>query len=217
MAVKIIEKRGIIIYHPYGMISKDDRERADRLDEVLDTKIPEIAKETLARPESKNVLAKWYFFGTEITKILNDDTIVLQSDIDSGDIWLAIDQKIPEDSNIKQATKRKDSKFVQSPNREAFALAYRLAGFSWDDIGWLQRWTDWHDLYSRDIFWKDKRILKALKDAITKLKPYPNRDRYRVILKAVHKELPSNHDVDSLNEAIIKRIVENAVLERKKP
>ena len=214
MAVKIIETENIIIYRPYGMISKDDRQRADRLDEVLDTKIPKIAKETLARPESKNVLAKWYFFGTEISKILDDPNLVLRSDIDSGDIWLAIDQKIPEDSNIKQATKRKDSKFVQSPNREAFALAYRLAEFSWDDIGWLQRWTDWHDLYSRDIFWKDKRILKALKDAITKLKPYPNRDRYRVILKAVHKELPSNHDINSLNEAIIKRIVENAVLER---
>ncbi len=214
MAVKIIEKGDIIIYRPYGMISKDDRERADRLDEVLTAEIAKIAKKTLARPESKNVLAKWYFFGTEIAKIVDDPNLVLRSDITSGDIWLAIDEKIPEDSNIKQATKRKDSKFVQSPNRDAFACAYILARFSWDDIGWLQRWTDWHDLYSRDIFWREPLILKALKDAITKLKPYPSRDRYRVILKAVHKELPSNHDVDSLNEAKIKRIVENAMLER---
>ena len=216
MTIKI-KQDGFTIYRPYGMVSKDDRERADRLDEVLDAKIPEIAKETLARPESKNVLAKWYFLGTEISKILDDPNLVLRSDIASGDIWWAIWQKLPEDFDMKYAGKERDSKSAQNGNRDTLARAYVLARFSWDDIGWLQRWTDWTDLYSRDIFWKDERILKALKDTITKLKPYPKRDQYRDILKAVRKELPSSRDTTALDEAKIKRIVENAVLESKKP
>lgn len=214
MAIRIMED-GHIIYRPYGVIAKEDRERADRLDDVLKTEMPKIAKETMKKAESENTLAKWYFFGCEIAKIVDDTDLVLRSDIESGDVWLAMRQNLPKKFPLKWAGEENPPLSLQRRDRDHFMLCYALSQFDWDKINWIKNWHHWRSIYIRESF-LNERIFKALADAIKKLKEYPSTLFFDAIMRALVKRFPQGTDVSLLKMSEIRKSVGEAIKEARK-
>ncbi len=186
------------VIEPSGVISKEDRLRAEMLDEFLQTRIPEIASEVLDEvKDDSNKVKRWYHLGRKLRVIVNDRTIVLQSDIDNMLVWQAIWQYLP-DSMIPQRTNiEKPYSDKQHKRQDHLSLCYELSNYSWDEISWIQRWADVHEITARPSLLRDKRIFTALGNCVSKLQEYPSLDQFREIMKHLAKAFPTKKYRDS--------------------
>lgn len=208
MAVKLKE-HGDIIFRPYGMISKEDIDNAEKLDELLDKKIPKIVERTKAKEKNQSIILKWHFFGCELAKIVDDKKFVRHEDIESGDIWLAIRQKLPKSGKynlgLKSNTERKGA-------RDHIHLCYQLSKFEKEDIEWLQRWHDWETIcYKRDSL-ANKNVLKILGEHIRKLKTYPKDSQFRALINKIDDGF-SHTEINLLKNNEIKKNIAEAIKE----
>ena len=212
MAV-VIKEDGRIIFRPYGVISKIDREKAEALDLLLKDKLPHIAKETTRLGEHESVIAKWHYFGKEIAKIIDNPDLVPRSDVESGDIWLAIRQRLPESFAIKDAGLERDSSSPRNRNRDHLSMAYKFGRLDWEEVKWLKRWRDWKGIHNREALLDDKRIFKALTEIICNLKNYPSDKFFRALVQALAERFPRGTYTEELPVAEIKKIIRGAMKE----
>lgn len=185
-------------YEPPGRITKEERIRADRLDDVLQKRIPEIAREVFKEiPTQEYSVQRWYLLGRQLRKILEDRNLVTTSDIDSGVIWPAIWQYLPPymkpkgiigvDAYINYRRRRKDY----------LSLGYEMSDFDWEDISWIERMEDWYQLASRPGVVRDSRILLLLGKRISALPKYPSLSQIREIAKVLGEAFPTRRFRDS--------------------
>ena len=95
---KIIIDGKPIIMTPFlgkGKITKDDMEKAKKLDRYLEQKMSQIFKEMKkAKLFNINALRKWHALGKELS-FVDDRSLVNAEDVNNGYIWLAIRQHCP--------------------------------------------------------------------------------------------------------------------------
>ena len=200
----------IKIYYPSGVLSKEDRERAEKLDDFLKENMPKIAEKALRQAKGKNVLFKWNIFGKKICKFVDNKDLVLPFDIESGDIWEAIRQALPTSFDLKDAGEERDSSSKKNRGRDHLAVCYEIGHYDWDDIKWVHRWDDWCQIYYRkkEIL-DDKRVFNALSREISKLEKYPSGEEFRgKILPDIVKKFMGQ---TNLSDSIVQQYVREAV------
>ena len=212
MAVKIKED-GRVIFRPYGVVSKVDREKAENLDLVLKEKLPDIAKETKRLGEYKGVIAKWHYFGKEIAKIIDNPELMPRTDVESGDIWLAIRQNLPVDFELKDTGQERNSSAPKNRNRDHLSIAYKLGQREWDKVKWLKRWYDWKGIHNRSALLANEKIFESFREVICNLKSYPSDKFFKALTEALAKQFPEGTNVDFLNKEKIKKIIRGAIQE----
>jgi hypothetical protein len=206
------------VYEPSGVISKDDRLRAERLDHFLETRIPAIADEVVEEvPDDSDSIRRWHTLGRKLRAIVDDRNLVLQSDIDNMLIWQAIWQFLPVSMKPSRTNRERPYPDKQHKRQDHLSLCYELANYSWDEITWIQRWTDVHEITARPSLLRDKRIFNALGKKVGRLPDYPSIDGFREIMKRLAKAFPTRQYRDSLMlddeevESRVSRAVEDSL------
>jgi len=200
-------------YQPAGRISKAERVRADTLDEVLCKRVPEIARQVLGKACADRVVVRWYTLGRELRKILEDRKLIAITDIESGVIWPAIWQYLPESLKPPGLLDADSYDAYRKRRKDHLALAYELSEFEWSDVQWIKRFEDWYEIASRPGLIRDKRILRILGQRIKNLAKYPSPDQMRAIAKGLVKAFPTRRlrDTSLLGDEYIGNAVKEVV------
>ncbi len=186
------------VIEPSGVISKEDRLQAERLDELLQSRIPEIAREVLEEvPDDSDKVRRWHTLGNKLRVIVDDRSLVLQSDIDNMRVWQAIWQYLPPSIIPHRTNIEKPYSDKQHKRQDWLSLCYELSSYTWDEISWIQRWADVHEITARPSLLRDKRIFSALGKSITDLPKYPSLDEFREIMKNLANAFPTKKFRDS--------------------
>jgi len=186
-------------YQPSGAISKEDRLRANRLEEVLQKRIPEISSAILSDPScQQDVIRRWHTLGTKLREIADDRSLVLQEDVDNGLLWQAISYYLPPTMLPERANLDKSYADKQHKRQDHFSLCYELSKFRWEEVKWIKRWSFVHEITARPALLRDKRIFIALGEEISSLKNYPTNDQFREIMKLLTQEFPTKNYRESL-------------------
>jgi len=198
------------VYIPSGALSKEDRERADRLDEVLAKRIPELAEglDTITP-----LVRRWHEFGRRVRCLLEGSSLVLDADVASGAFWEAVWQYLPARARPRRAAHVEDYGRVLHKHMDHLSLCYEIAQLEWWQVCWLRRWDDWHQLAARPALIRDERIVEALGTAIGLMPHYPTGKQFREIAKQLGERFPTKRPRESrfLNDDEIVRIVGEAV------
>ena len=203
-------------YQPPGSITKEERLRADRLDEVLSEHVPEIAAEVLEiAPEEAGLVWRWYTLGRKLREIADDRELVTRIDVESGVFWLAVWNYLPDSMRPAGSTDKKPHQYAekQHKRKDHLSLCYEISRFEWPEVQWIRRWDDWHQLAFRPGLLRDKRILLALGESISRLPEYPSRQQFRKVVMILGEAFPTRHLRDSafLGDAEITQTVDEVV------
>lgn len=207
------EEAIIEAYLPEGKIDKGARLQANELDNYLSENVPgiyqKIAKE---HSREKNLVEFWYQLGTEIRRLIDESSLVLAADIESGDFWQAIWHFIPIELRPARGEER-DYADLQQKRKDILSLCYEISAFSWDAVSWLRRWDDWHQICFRPGIIRDKRILIHLGQEVSKLPKYPSTDQFRRIVKELGDFFSTKDYKDSvyLDDEMIRSKVKSVV------
>jgi len=186
------------VFEPSGVLSKEDRLRAERLDNLLGSRIPEIADEVLKEvPDKVDIVRRWHTFGKKVRLIVEDQNLVLQSDIDNMLIWQAIWQYLPQTMMPERTNIEKPYSDKQHKRQDHLSLCYELSNFSWNEASWIRRWAFVHEITARPSLLRDKRIFLTLGDCISNQPAYPTIDVFREIMKNLVKGFPTKKYRDS--------------------
>lgn len=155
------------VIEPSGVISKEDRLRAERLDDLLRSRIPQIADEVLNEvPDDSDKVKRWHTLGTKLREIVDDRNLVLQSDIDNMLVWQAIWQFLPPFMIPSRTNIDKPYSDKQHKRQDHLSLCYELSSYPWDEVSWIKRWAYVHEITARPSLIRDKRILGTLGDIL---------------------------------------------------
>ena len=202
-------------YEPPRALSKEDRTRADRLDHVLEEKMPLLGKEICRQLANNNgPLRRWYLLGKRLRAIVDDRSLVRTDDISTGIIWEAVWYHLPQNLKPKKSAKTERPYHERRHKRkDHLSLCYEVSKFDWDEISWVRGWDNWQQLVFRPGLLRDRRVLRALREEVLKLPGFPPQKEFREIVKAVGKVFPTVKLRDSslLPDAAIKESVKNSV------
>ncbi len=204
------QEEEIKVFCPSGALSREDQQRAEKLDTFLADKIPRLADRIMELPDKTTPLRKWYRLGQELHKIVDDSKLVSRSDVQNGFIWEAIKQHFPESIGLKGAGQAFDSNSPQHGDRGHLPICYAISNYDWGEVKWLRRWDDWCVIYYRESMWKDKRVIESLREEITKMKEYPKREAFREIIKSLATQTTGKH-IEILDDAVIVDKVHSAI------
>ena len=195
------EKKEVKVFHPPGSLSRDNKERAEKLDSFLAHEAPIMAKRVMRIPKKKT-LKKWYQFGKELHRILDGNDLVSRYDLENGLIWAAIKQQLPESIGIKGAGEVRDAEVKLEGQRGHLLECYAIAKHAWEDVQWMKRWTDWTDFRNRGDMCRDPRVLQLLHKEIEKMGEYPKRTVFRNIIKLLLTQT-AGKDVEVLDDSVV--------------
>ena len=202
------------VFRPSGLLSREDREQAARLDEALRDQVPRMADElTKPRSQPADIVKNRYRFGLALRKIIDDRGLVRASDVDSGDIWEAVWQYLPAASRPLGA--EEDSSYENRENRRKgfFSLCYEISGYEWAAVSWIQRWHDWYEIASRPGLLRDGRVLPHLAETFGGLRVYPSFKEFQEVLKVLSGAFPTRQMRNSslLSDDFIRDAIDDAV------
>jgi hypothetical protein len=202
------EEREITHYLPEDVpLTRDRREKADRLDEELKKIVNEINKqyEKLDGGIKNNELNKWKWLGREIDKTFKSVKNLDQIDVDNDSIWPAIGQYFRKE--LKRGFDARRSGTKKDHCRKCWLLA------TLPDLDWINSWSGWDAFVDRgEQLVMSKKIMPILKERFSRivldLKP---RD-YQKIAKKITESIPSGTDaptdIDSMSNEEITKIVD---------
>lgn len=199
----------IKVFHPMSSLSQGDRKRAEKLDAFLAEKVPALA-EKIMRLSEEAPLRRGYLLGKELRRIVDNNDLVLRSDVHNNLIWEAIKQHLPETIGWKGAGQAYDSNAPQHQDRGHLPTCYAISSYPWEDVKWLHRWNDWFMIHCRGSMWKDPRILASLQMEITRMEKYPKRDAFRKIIKNLAAQTTGKH-IKILPDSVISEKVHTAI------
>jgi hypothetical protein len=196
MAVIVREKidlgagpQDIRVFLPKGVLSKSEREQAERLDIYLSELLPRIHKDMRKEGSlSGSELVKWYNLGCRL-QFVDDPSLVAPDDLLQGYIWKAIREHCPQE--LRPSPKRRGEQDTQ-PEREGhrrdhYHCCYEIGKYSWEDINKIKRWSDWMSLFEAPGILRDSRILKLVIEALTRIEHPLARIEFRKLVKALRK------------------------------
>jgi len=197
------------IYLPEDMyLTRDRREKADKLDEVLKAKVNVInfEYEHLDKRIKNSEINKWKWLGSKIDQILFSTALIEKIDKDNHHIWPAIGQYLrPELSRGLDDKKRSGTK--SDHYRKCWALA-TLPGTEW-----ITNWIGWDAFTDRgEQLAYSGRLLPLLEK---KFKGYSHQlkgDDYKQIAKLLVEHIPTKSktpkDIESLSDSKLDEIAE---------
>jgi len=196
MAVIVREKvdfgagpQEVRVFLPKGVLSKSQREQAERLDEFLSKTLAEIYEDmkkenSLSGPE----LWKWYSLGRRL-QFIGDLSLVAPNDVLQGHIWRAIRDHCP--AELRPSPQRRGKQGTR-PEREGhrrdhYNYCYEIGKYPREGISKIQRWSDWISLFESPGILRDPRILKFAIEAIAEIGHPLTRPEFRKLVKALRK------------------------------
>jgi hypothetical protein len=206
-------------YLPPGSLSKDERIRADRLDEVLNHKIPIIAKKILDMASKEgNLVFRRYTLGRYLREIIDDPGLVSRSDVENKLVFRAIWDHLPDSLRPVGPAGGKPSSEDPLRRKDHLVLCYEISGFEWSVVKWIKRWDDWFRLAFRPGLVRDQRIVKALGEAIAENGTYPSAKSFREIATILGRDFPTRHLRDSslFTDEKINKVVREALQQVKR-
>jgi len=219
---KIIRDRKVMAvqYLPRGILSKENRVRAERLDNFLKEKMPAIAREMHELGMLDGPLVKkWHSLGVRLREFADDRSLVDPKDRDTGLLWDAIRGHCPKEL-LAGSQDRLGRDEEEVPRREGhkydhFHYCYEAGKLEWEEFCWIQRWTDWISILESPGLIRDLRVFQALGDEVRKMRRYPSRRRFRSILRGLRQHFRTRRYRDSsvLSADEIQCIVSEAVSE----
>ena len=202
------------IYRPSGSLTKEEREKAEALDDFLHDWVPEMAKEISNEEDCiKNNVRRWFSLGLRLRELSGMNDIVLLADVDSGVLWDAVWQYLPKCLRPKGSEDLDDYSERRGRRKDHLTLCYEIAEYKWEDVKWLERWDDWHQLAFRPGLVRDPRIMIKLGKHISKLKRYPSCEEYRTILMILRDAFPTKkmRDSSGFTDRKISKIIKDAI------
>lgn len=180
------------VIEPTGVLSKEDRLRAEKLDALLNVRIPEIAEEVIEEVKNDaNTVKRWHTLGKKLREIVNDRELVLQSDIDNLLIWQAIWQYLPQTMLPERTNTDTPYPDKQHKRQDHLSLCYELSNFTWEEVRWIKKWSFVHEITARPSLLRDKRIFRLLGNYVSTLPNYPSVEDFREIMKNLVKRFPT--------------------------
>lgn len=225
MAVIVREKRTIRgrevmarVYRPRGVISKEDRLRAERLDVFLKERMPEMLQELQEVGIVDGPLVrKWHTLGVRLREFADDPSLVDPKDRDERRLWLAVRSHCPKEL-LAGSEEASGSDEEEAPRREGhkydhFHYCYEAGKFEWEEFCWIQRWSDWISILESPGLIRDLRVFRALGGEVRSMARYPGRRRLRSILRALRQHFRTRRYRDSsvLSREEIQGLVSQAV------
>ena len=114
-------------------------------------------------------------------------------------IWSAIWQYLPDSLRPANADKNLQYSDLAHKRKDHLSLCFEIAAFDWGEIKWIRRWDDWHQIAFRPALIRDRRILRGLGGAISKLVEYPSRRTFRQIVKGLGEAFPTKRLRDTMH------------------
>lgn len=188
---KIMEGKEYIVKvyrtQPGKLITKEEKVKAERLDNFLTEKMQEIKNEIrkcgLLSMKGKRgkVLKLWYEVGKRLEFVM--DTSVIAAE-DREFVWRAI-----YDHAGELAPGILTKRAMRNPETSHFSYCYQLSGFPWEFVEFTGDWTSWSEFFDRSETRKDRRIIKWLGDKAKKFNVRSRQNWLRPLTKAIHNEL----------------------------
>lgn len=215
----IINGKEIIItpFSGDGKITKDDMEKARRLDKYLEQKMNHILKE-MKREEylNANALKKWYALGEKLS-FVNDKSLVNPEDVNNGYIWRAIRQHCPLEL-LPRGTQKTDVGATTKARREGkkydhLHYCYQLGRHKWEDINWVGEWFNWITLMESPGLMRDPRVLPIMKQIIRSLGRTITKNEFRAFAKSLRNFFSTKwkyRDTSGVSDSEIVKIVRNS-------
>jgi hypothetical protein len=204
----------IRVYLPAGGLTKEDRIRADRLDAELACRIPRLVPrlEEVARPNG-DIVYRWYMLGRLLRETINDRSLVLQADVESGVIFRAVWDHLPPELRPSPSHLERPFADRQHKRKDHLSLCYEISAFKWDDVSWIRRWDDWNQVSFRPSLLRDCRLLGELGKQLRMLPAYPSRVEFRTVVKYLGMAFPTRVMRDStlLSDERIRSAVSDAI------
>lgn len=208
------ERSEIKVFYPSGALSKEERERAEKLDDFLRTEMPKVATrilEQVASDKKNYPLFKWHSFGKELREIAARK-LVSPLDVKSGMIWEAVWQHLPE--SLRPSRTKKEKRLfskTRASGRDHLSICYALGAYDEQDIRWIRRWDDWCQIHYRAGIVQDKRVFDILGEEIQKLKEYPSRGVFKKIVSNIAHRFPQQAGKKVHTEVLTKKTVRKHV------
>ena len=221
MAV-IVRRKAIIngkeiIMTPFlgeGKITRDDMEKARRLDKYLEQKMNHILKEMKREGYlNANALKKWHALGEKLS-FIDDKNVVNPEDINNGYIWLAIRQYCPLEL-LPKGTQKTDVGATTGARREGkkydhLDYCYQLGKYKWKDISWVGEWFNWITLMESPGLMRDPRVLPIMKQIIRSLGRTITKNEFRAFAKSLRKFFSTKgeyRDTSGVSDSEIREII----------
>lgn len=227
MAV-IVRKKAIIngkeiIMTPFlgeGKLTKEDMEKARKLDKYLEQKMNQIFKEMKKEKLlNTNALKKWHALGEKLS-FVDDRPLVNAKDINNGYIWLAIRQHCPLEL-LPKGTKRTDVGATTGARREGkkydhLHYCYQCGKYSWEDIRWVGNWFNWITLMESPGLMRDPRVIPIMKKVVNNLGRPITKNEFRAFAKSLRKFFSTKggyRDTSDISDAEITKIITKSAKE----
>lgn len=220
---KVIINGKEIIMTPFlgeGKISKDDMEKAKKLDKYLAQKMSQIFEEMKgAGLLNANALKKWHALGEKLS-FVDDRSLVNAEDVNNGYIWSAIRQHCPLEL-LPRGTKKTDVGATTEARREGkkydhLHYCYRCGKYSWQDISWVGNWFNWITLMESPGLMRDPRVIPAMKQIVKSLGRLITKNEFRAFAKNLRKFFSTKgeyRDTSGINDAEIIKIITKSARE----
>ena len=227
MAV-MVRKRAIIngkeiIMSPFlgeGKITKNDMEKARKLDKYLEQKMNQIFKEMKKeRLLNTNALKKWHALGEKLS-FVDDKSLVNAEDVNNGYIWLAIRQHCPLEL-LPKGTQKTEMGASTGARREGkkydhLHYCYQCGKYNWQDIKWVGNWFNWITLMESPGLMRDPRVIPAMKQVVKSLGRTITKNEFRAFAKRLRNFFSTKgkyRDTTNISDAEIIEIVTKSARE----
>lgn len=204
--------REVKAYYPKGILSKAQREKADRLDAILSEALASVAASIQAELADGPDLEKWHALGRGL-QFLRDPTLVDPADLE-GDVWRAVRQRCPEFLRPRGSDSAKSEARRAGGSLDHYRFCYAVGAFELADIAWMRRWSDWITLVESPGILRDMRILGSLNAALGPRGSSLTRLQFRRLAKELRSEFSTARtfrDSSVLSETAIREAVQRAV------
>lgn len=227
MAV-IVRKRAIIngkeiIMTPFlgeGKLTKEDMEKARKLDKYLEQKMNQIFKEMKReRLLNTNALKKWHALGEKLS-FIDDKSLVKPEDVNNRYIWRAIRQHCPLEL-LPRGTPKTGVGATKGARRDGrkydhLHYCYQCGKYSWEDISWVGNWFNWITLMESPGLMRDPRVIPAMKQIVKSLGRTITKNEFRAFAKSLRKFFSTKgeyRDTSGISDAEIIEIITKSARE----
>jgi len=220
---KVIVNGTEIIMTPFlgeGKISKEDMEKARKLDKYLEQKMNQLfqqmKKEKLLHTDG---LRKWHALGEKLS-FVDDRSLVNAEDVNNGYIWRAIRQHCPTEL-LPRGTKKTEVGATTGARREGkkydhLHYCYQCGKYSWEDISWVGNWFNWITLIESPGLMRDPRVIPAMKQVVKGLARTITKNEFRAFAKSLRKFFSTKgeyRDTTGISDAEIIKIITKSARE----
>ena len=220
-----------IIMTPFlgeGKITRDEMEKAKKLDKYLEQKMSHILKEMKREGSlNTNALKKWHALGEKLS-FIDNKSVVNPEDINNGYIWSAIRQYCPLEL-LPKGTQKTDVGATTGSRREGkkydhLDYCYQLGKYEWKDINWVGEWFNWITLMESPGLMRDPRVVPIMKQIIRSLGRTITKNEFRAFAKSLRKFFSTKgayRDTTGISNSKVKEIIiksarESGIIKAKK-